>query len=147
MRIPEFLFPLINRMMEWLLRSPAHGLMSGSVMTIYFTGRRTGRSRWTPVRYGREAGGAVTCLTTRDTRWWQNFVEPADVRLQIGGRRVAAVARSTTDDPVRIEPALREALDRFPGDAPYHGLKRSPSEAAFAAAVAEHVLVTFALRD
>ena len=147
MRIPEFLFPLINRMMELLLRSPLHAVVSGSLMTIYFTGRRTGRARFTPVRYTRDDAGAVTCLTTRDTAWWQNFIEPAEVGLQIGGRRVAAVAHAETGDRARIEAALRDALDRFPGDAPYHGLTRSPTESAFAAAVALHVLVTFELRD
>lgn len=147
MRIPEFLFPIINRVMKVLLVSPVHGLFSGSVLTIYFTGRRTGRALSTPVRYIREDGNVVTCLTSRQTRWWQNFLAPAEVQLQIAGRRVAAVARSSPDDTARIEAALKETLDRFPGDAPYHGLTRSPTPAAFAAAVANDVIVTFTLRD
>ena len=147
MRIPEFLFPIINQVMKVLLLSPAHVLFSGSVLTIYFTGRKTGRALSTPVRYMREGGNVVTCLTGRQTRWWQNFLAPAEVQLQIAGRRVAAVARSAPDDTARIEAALKETLDRFPGDAPYHGLTRSPTPAAFAAAVANDVIVTFTLRD
>ena len=147
MRIPEFLFPLINLVMKMLLASPAHGVMSGSVMTIYFTGRKTGRGRSTPVRYVREDAATVTCLTSRQTGWWQNFLAPAEVQLQIGGRRVAAVARSAPDDAARIEAALKKTLERFPGDAPYHGLTRSPTPEAFAAAVANDVIVTFTLRD
>ena len=147
MRIPEFLFPLINRVMKMLLASPAHGLLSGSVMTIYFTGRRTGRDRSTPVRYIRGDANVVTSLTSRQTRWWQNFLSPAEVQLQIAGRRVAAVACSAPDDTTRIEAALKETLDRFPGDAPYHGLTRSPTPEAFAAAVANDVIVTFTLGD
>ena len=147
MRIPEFLFPIINRVMKLLLASPAHALFSGSVLTIYFTGRKTGRARSTPVRYIREDSTKVTCLTGRQTRWWQNFLAPAEVQLQIAGRRVAAVAHSTPDDAARIEAALKETLDRFPGDAPYHGLTRSPTPEAFAAAVANDVIVTFTLRD
>ncbi|MCY3811388.1 MAG: nitroreductase/quinone reductase family protein [Gammaproteobacteria bacterium] len=147
MRIPEFLFPIINRVMKLLLASPAHGLLSGSIMTIHFTGRRTGRARSTPVRYIREDLTTVTCLTGRQTRWWQNFLSPAEVQLQIAGRRVAAVAYSAPDDTARIEAALKETLDRFPGDAPYHGLTRSPTPQAFAAAVANDVIVTFTLRD
>ena len=146
MRIPEFLFPIINRVMKMLLASPAHGLFSGSVMTIYFSGRKTGRARSTPVRYMRKDTTTVTCLTGRQTRWWQNFLSPAEVQLQIAGRRVAAVAHSTPDDRARIEAALKETLDRFPGDAPYHGLTRSPTPEAFAAAVANDVIVTFTLR-
>ena len=147
MRIPEFLFPIINRVMKLLLASPAHTLLSGSVMTIYFTGRRTGRARSTPVRYIREDPSVVTCLTGRQTRWWQNFLAPAEVQLQIAGRRVAAVAHSAPDDTARIKAALEETLRRFPGDAPYHGLTRSPTPEAFAAAVANDVIVTFTLRD
>ena len=145
MRIPEFLFPFINRAMKMLLVSPMHGLMSGSIMTIYFTGRRTGRVRSTPVRYIREDTTTVTCLTARQTGWWQNFLAPAEVQLQIAGRRLAAVARSSPDDTARIEAALKETLDRFPSDAPYHGLTRSPTPAEFAAAVANDVIVTFTL--
>ena len=147
MRIPEALFPLINRIVKLLLESPAHGLMSGSVLTIHYKGRRTGRPRWTPLRYLAEPSGLVTCLTTKDTAWWQNFREPSEVELQIAGRRVPAEAHSVIDDRVRIRTALRAALDRFPGDAPYHGLAKSHTEDQFAAAVAEHVLVEFTLRS
>lgn len=147
MRIPEFLFPIINRVMKVLLASPAHGLASGSIMTVYFTGRRTGRARSTPVRYMREGSATVTCLTGRQTRWWQNFLAPAEVELQIAGRRIAAVACSAPDDAARIEEALKETLTRFPSDAPYHGLTRSPTPAEFAAAVANDVIVTFTLGD
>ena len=147
MRIPEFLFPIINRVMEMLLASPAHGLVSGSIMTVYFTGRRTGRVRSTPVRYIREDSTRITCLTGRQTRWWPNFLEPAEVQLQIAGRRIAAIACAAPDDTARIEAALKETLSRFPGDAPYHGLTRSSTPAEFAAAVANDVIVTFTLGD
>ena len=88
MRIPEPLFPVINRVMRLLLSSPLHALMSGSVMVIHYTGRRTGRPRWTPVRYLRESDDTIVCLTGSETGWWPNFLEPRDVRLQLAGRRV-----------------------------------------------------------
>ncbi len=147
MRIPEFLFPLINRVMKLLLASPLHGVMSASVMTIYFTGRKTGRSRSTPVRYLREGGTTVICLTSRQTAWWQNFLEPTAVELQLAGRRVAATAQSLPDDVIRKEAALRRTLDQFPGDAPYHGFKADATRAQFSAAVANNVIVNFTLAD
>ena len=122
MRIPEPFFPLINRAMKVLLDSPLHGLMSNSVLTIRFTGRRTGRVWSLPVRYLREDGGGLFCLTSRDAAWWQNFLEPTPVELQLAGERLAAVARSVTDDASRKEAALRRLQERFPGDAPYHGV-------------------------
>ena len=96
MRIPEPFFPVLNRVMRLLLNSPLHGLMSGSVMVVYFTGRKTGRQRSTPVRYLHEGDTRVVCLTGRETGWWPNFLEPRDVELQLAGQRVAARAPRPT---------------------------------------------------
>ena len=148
MRIPEFFFPLVNRVMKLLLNSPLHGIMSASVMTIHFTGRKSGRAGSTPVRYLHEDDDAVVCLTSRETRWWQNFSEPAAVELQIAGRRVAATAYARPNDTARKEAVLKRLLDRYPGDAPYHGIAGSrgaPSSAQFNAAVANDVVVDFTL--
>ncbi len=147
MRIPEPLFPVINRVMRLLLSSPLHALMSGSVMVIHYTGRRTGRPRWTPVRYLRESDDTIVCLTGSETGWWPNFLEPRDVRLQLAGRRVVARAQAWPDDAARKEAVLREVLARFPADAPYHGIvvkrRRQPSPEQFQEAVARDVVVSF----
>lgn len=145
MRIPEPFFPLINRAMKVLLDSPLHGLMSNSILMIRFTGRRTGRVWSLPVRYLREDGGGLFCLTSRDAVWWQNFLEPAPVELQLAGERVAGMAHSVTADADRKEVALGRLLERFPGDAPYHGV--SARDEGFEAAVADAVLVHLALAD
>ena len=149
MRIPEPFFPLLNRVMKALLHSPLHGILSGSIMTIHYTGAKTGRRRSTPVRYLREDDGAVICLTGRETGWWPNFREPVPVELQLAGRRAAATAQALADDAERKAAALRRMLARYPADAPYHGivLRRgaAPSPEQFAQAVARDVLVVFAL--
>ncbi|MCE2425501.1 MAG: nitroreductase family deazaflavin-dependent oxidoreductase [Pseudomonadales bacterium] len=149
MRIPEPFFPLLNRVMRILLNSPLHGLMSGSVMVVYYTGRKTGKRRWTPVRYVRE-DGIVVCLTARETGWWPNFLGSCEVELQLAGRRVAARASAYPDDTERKTSVLRLVLQQFPGDAPYHGIvaKRGEevSAADFEQAVARDVVVSFELR-
>lgn len=145
MRIPEPFFPIINRAIKLLLRSPLHGLMSASILTLHFTGRRTCRFRSLPLRYLRDDGGGLFCLTSRDAAWWQNFAEPTPVELQLAGERVAAMAQSVTADADRKEAALRRLLERFPGDAPYHGV--SARGEGFEAAVADAVLVHLALAD
>ena len=63
MRIPEFFFALINPIVRFLLRSPIHGLWSGSLMLITFTGRKTRRFYTTPVRY-LQRDGAVWAFTS-----------------------------------------------------------------------------------
>ena len=151
MRIPEPFFPIINRVMRLLLNSPLHGLMSGSVMVIYFTGRKTGRRRSTPVRYLRERETRVVCLTGRETGWWPNFHEPREVELQLAGRRVAARAHARPDDTEHKTSVLGETLKRFPADAPYHGIVVKPGQeitpSQFEQAVARDVVVTFELLD
>ena len=154
MRIPDPLFPLVNRVVAGLLHSPLHGLMSGNVMVIHFTGRRTGKSRRTPVRYLHGDAGEVFCLTGRETGWWHNFAGEAagaPATLRLAGEQVAARATAEAEDAARKEAALRRMLAAFPADAPYHGIVAKRGEAPTAEqirqAVARDVLVTFALAD
>jgi deazaflavin-dependent oxidoreductase (nitroreductase family) len=151
MRIPEAFFPLINRLMKVLLASPLHSVVSGSLMTIHYIGRRSGRQLWTPVRYLREDDGALVALTSKSTGWWPNLVEPVAVEVQVAGRRRKAIAQAFANDSQRTEPALRRALARFPGDAPYHGItaKRGSDtyQAQFEDAILNDVVVVFRLKD
>ncbi len=149
MRVPEPLFPLINRVMQVLLNSPLHGVMSGSIMLIYFTGTKTGRHLCTPVRYLRGGDGVVVCLTGREVLWWPNFRRPTAVALQLAGQRVNAMAQALPDDTAQTEVLLRRMLAYFPTDAAYHGIavKRgsAPSPQQLQQAAANAVLVTFSL--
>ena len=43
-----------NSIMMWLLRSPLHGMLSGSTMIITYTGRKSGMTFSTPVNYVRD---------------------------------------------------------------------------------------------
>ena len=152
MRVPDPLFPFVNRVVAALLHSPVHGLMSGNVMVIHFTGRKTGKRRWTPVRYLHGEAGQVFCLTGRETGWWHNFTgNGAPARLQLAGERVAAHATAIADDETRKEAAVRRMLAAFPGDAPYHGLKlehgAEPTDEQIRQATSRDVLVTFTLDD
>ena len=56
--LPEALFPVANRTMALLLCSPLHGLASGSIILLRFSGRHTGKRRATLVRYLRDGPGA-----------------------------------------------------------------------------------------
>lgn len=149
MRVPEPLFPLINCTMKLLLQSPLHGLASGSIMTIHFTGRRSGRALSTPVRYIRNGDATLVAITDRNTRWWPNFREPAAVQLQLAGRRVDATAHATADDAALAATALDRALDRFPGDAAYHDITARRGSDAYQrqreAAIGNAVVVSFTL--
>ncbi len=122
MRLPEPLFVVINPMMRVLLRSPLHCMLSGSLMLISFTGRKSGRRYTTPVRYVR-VDGAVRCFTSAENLWWRNLRGGATVSLLIAGKEAPYDAQAIFDDPPRIRAALQQYLALFPADASYHEIR------------------------
>lgn len=75
----------------WLLRSPFHGVMSGSVMLVTVTGRKTGRTYTTPVNYVKD-GDEITVVSRLDRTWWRNARGGAPVTLRVRGRDVRGTA-------------------------------------------------------
>ena len=147
MRLPEPLFPILNRIMRLLLHSPLHGLMSGSIMVVTVTGRRSGKRRAFPVRYLREDDGRVICFTSPGTGWWRNFADGRSAELLIAGKRLAASGRAWPGEAEQKEGRLRRMLTRFPSDAAYHdivvGRGEVPSDEQIEEAAQRDVLVVF----
>ena len=122
MKLPEFLFKLINPCMILLLRSPLHSILSGSVMAISFIGRKSGRHLQVPVRYARE-GNRVICFTGKEGKWWHNFKSEAPVSLLLRRQTIQARAQAYYDGHENIRSELERFLARFPQDAIYHDIR------------------------
>jgi hypothetical protein len=75
-----FVNHVVNRLVRAMLRSPLHPLLSGRLVLLRITGRRTGRSYEIPVIYT-QAGDelAVQVALPERKRWWRNFEEPGAV--------------------------------------------------------------------
>jgi hypothetical protein len=87
----------VNLALRAVLRSRAHGLASGRVALITYTGRRSGREYTIPVFY-RDQGDEVTIAVGWPDRkvWWRNLTgEGAPVRLVVRGQRVLGHAVAT----------------------------------------------------
>jgi len=125
-KIPEPLFKIINPAVGLLLRSPAHFLASGSLLLITFTGVRSGRSYSTPLRYARD-GETIRCFTNKETRWWRNLRQGAQVWLTLQGVRAPYQASIVVDEPNRVRELLTAYLRQHPGDAAYHDVAASRS--------------------
>jgi deazaflavin-dependent oxidoreductase (nitroreductase family) len=123
MRLPDIVFPLLNRLLSALLRSPLHRVCSDSLMLITFRGRRTGKAFTTPVRYVR-VGETVRCFTSAENQWWRNLRGGADVTLRIAGEERSYRAVAIADDPATVRQWLTYYLARFPQDAAYHDIRR-----------------------
>jgi hypothetical protein len=122
MKLPEPLFAIINPVMRFLLRSPAHGALSDSLMLITFTGRKSGKQFTTPVRYI-QTGDTVRCFTAAESQWWRNMRSGARVSLLIKGQRGDYQAQAIFDNPADIKKQLLSYLGLFPQDAAYHDIR------------------------
>lgn len=61
-----------NSFMTFILRSPMHGILSGSTMLITVTGRKSGRPITTPVNYYQK-GDTLWVISNRERSWWRNL--------------------------------------------------------------------------
>lgn len=117
-----------NPMLNWLLRSPLHKLISGNTMLIRYTGRKSGRVFTTPVNYYRllDSGGETLVTFSNPQRvWWRNLRGGAPVTLLLQGRTRQAQAEAI-EDPASVEQSLRKYLEQQPGMARYFGVKLNP---------------------
>ncbi len=122
MKVPEIAFAVINPVMKGLLHSPLHRVFSDSIMVVNFTGRISGRSYATPVRYVRR-GDVVRCYSTTDTQWWRNLRDGAEVALLVGGEEGSYRTEVLENSPEEIAAALRDYFREYPQDAAYHDVR------------------------
>ena len=111
--------PYVNSAMKFVLRSPAHGMVSKTVLLISFTGRKSGKTYSTPVDYSQD-GDQVTVFT--HSGWWKNLRGGAPVTLCIRGRELQGLAEPVSEDKGSVAAGLAEHLRKVPSDAKYYGV-------------------------
>jgi deazaflavin-dependent oxidoreductase (nitroreductase family) len=85
-----------NDFMNWVLRSPLHGMLSDGMMLLTVTGCKTGKKYTLPVEYYRK-DGYLWVITSRDRTWWKNLRGGANVNLLLKRKPVAAFAEPELD--------------------------------------------------
>ncbi len=140
-----------NFFVVWLLRSPLHGLVSGSTMLVQYTGRKSGKTYAVPVNYLRVDGALIT-ISMRERTWWRNLRPApaashlATVTLRLKGQEVSAQAE-VYEQPEDVAQALLAAVASNPRYAGF--LKIGKDEAGqpllqdARTAAAKHVVVRF----
>jgi len=84
--------------------------LSGYIMLLKTKGRKTGRTRFSPVNYAIR-DGSIYCLAGwgRQSDWYRNLVADPHVELVLPGGAYAGTAE-TVDDPVEKLAMLRQVL-------------------------------------
>ena len=106
-----------NGIVAAVLRSPAHGLLSGSTDLIRYTGRRSGRLIVTPTQYLSSGDDVVILVGRAESKsWWRNFTEPGDVDVLVRGtwRTMSAQVVVGAEEPETAAPLFDAYLERFP---------------------------------
>jgi len=111
--------PFVNRGMKLVLRSPAHGMVSKTVLLITFTGRKSGETYTTPVSYSQYEDQVY--IFTHAT-WWKNLRGGAPVTLRIRGRELQGQAEAVAEDKGAVAAGLAAHLRKVPSDASFYGV-------------------------
>lgn len=106
---------LYNPFVDWILRSPLHGLMSGSTMLISYTGRRSGETYTTPVNFVRD-GQTLLSVSPREHSWWKNLrgKDGAPVAVRVRGVDFKGVGRAFEGEATVEDGGLLTVLQRVP---------------------------------
>jgi hypothetical protein len=89
----------VNHAVKAILRSPAHGMLSGKLLVMTVTGRRTGKKRTFPVAYEeREPGKLHIHIDWPDKKvWWRNLKQPSPVSVRLRGKELHGIGHAQGD--------------------------------------------------
>jgi deazaflavin-dependent oxidoreductase (nitroreductase family) len=111
---PKGLFRFIVRYPVLYYRLGLHWLVSRQVLLLTTTGRRSGLKRLVPVDYEEEDGTyyVVPNQGTQST-WYRNLVAHPEVTIQVGRKRMEAIATPVTDLNLKAHVLRRFASARW----------------------------------
>lgn len=109
--------PGANRVVERLLASRFHRLLSGSTVVVRYRGRRSGKTFTTPVQYARYGSAIVVAVAHPDDKtWWRNFREERDLDVLLAGTWVpmTGLVVDPREHAPEAAPLVTAYLERFP---------------------------------
>lgn len=111
---------VFNPVVVAILRSPAHRLLSGALLLLTVTGRRSGRRFTFPVMYAPDGDDLLVFVGMHEQKqWWRNVRGGAQVTVRVRGHEELRDAELLTGDRQSLAEPLAVYLRRFPkaGDA------------------------------
>ncbi len=132
-----------NWFISWLMRSPFHGLISGSILLITYNGRRSGKKFSAPLNYVRD-GNTLWVTSVRSRRWWRNFREEWPIQVLLQKVEIEGNGLAITE-PEQLSQAFSEFFRLAPANARFFKVNLedggTPIQEDLDRIVAERVLV------
>ena len=112
-----------NPLVRFILESPLHSLLSGRLILITYTGRKSGMKHSLPVQYARSHDELIVVAGYHQhKKWWRNLLVESAIRVCYRGKWFEASAKAFDGDVEVIAPLLPDYLRRFPASARIRGL-------------------------
>jgi hypothetical protein len=104
-------------LVEAILASRAHGLLSGRLLVLAYRGHRSGRIFRIPLRYAEDADGRLVALAVDPAgkRWWRSFRRPSAAAVVLRGDECPVVGVLVAGS--ERERALAAYVGRYPRSA------------------------------
>ena len=117
-----------NPFIRLILRSPLHSLLSGRLILITYTGKKSGMRYMLPVQYARSDGELIVVAGYHQhKKWWRNLRQRSMIQVCYRGKWYEALATASEGDVSVITPLFPAYLRRFPASARIRGLTLDPS--------------------
>jgi hypothetical protein len=113
---------VLNVPMRRVLGLPFATPLSGRLMLVFLTGRKTGRSYRQPVSYVRQD---ATLLTPGGGKWKLNLVNGQPVRIRLAGRD-RLFRPEIIRDPDQVESLLKVMTAANPAAGKFVGIPKNP---------------------
>jgi hypothetical protein len=144
------IFKVLNPIVKMLLNSPLHFIMSGNIVLLTFTGRKSGRVLSTPVSY-RIVDGSVHCFTDYVNQWWRNLQDVESIELLLKGKKLIGKPIVVSKDQVVIAQAFGDFLTALPRSASFSDVSldkdKIPNQQDVERAAKELVFIEIKLSD
>ena len=135
--------------MSWLLRSPFHGLIGGSILLITYNGWRSGKQYSAPLNYVRD-GNKLWVTSVRTRTWWRNFRDEWPIRVLLQRKEIQGKGEAITDQDA-LSNAFHDFFRLSPSSARFFKVSLDdegvPDQSDLERIVAERVLVKIKIRN
>ena len=89
----------VNHAVKAVLRSPAHSALSGRLVVMTVTGRRTGKKHSFPCAYAEDGPDHLRIHIDWPEKkvWWRNLKKPSPVSVRLRGAQLTGIGEAQGD--------------------------------------------------
>jgi hypothetical protein len=116
------IYKILNPIVKTILKSPLHSIMSGDIVLLKFTGRKSGRELSTPVSY-RVVDDSIHCFTDKVNQWWRNLDNVESIELVLKGKALIGKPTVVSKNSEVISKAFGDFLTALPRSASFSDVR------------------------